>query len=282
MLDGIVDCFLCDAIKMRRRRIVVHQYRCLTLKNTADPGSFGNVVCQVLEGGHQAFGFHLHRVKPPRQVARQRDALFHQLNHFARVGGFGQRLGCQAFPQHLTCQRRARQVLTQAVMQLVANPALLPLADLQDLLLQPLAFGHLPGQGLSPLADSGLQLPVERAQIRQQPDHNEVEHHQNKRIPSRDQGIRIASAGCQVAANPDEDTQHGHQQAEAPPHEPGRQANLQQVEHGEDHLKPRQVIDEADHHQDCQPHENKEGLGTPFKSFEQSDHAQTLVYAAPA
>ena len=153
MLDGIADRFLRDAIEVRGRGIVVHQDRRITLKNTADPGPFGDVVRQVLEGGHQTFGFHLHRVKPPRQVARQRNSLLDQLDHFARIGGLGQRLGRQAFAQHLAGQRRARQVLAQAVMQIVPNPALFPLADLENLLLQPLALRHLPHQGRGPLRE---------------------------------------------------------------------------------------------------------------------------------
>ena len=161
VLDSIADSFLCDAEEVRRRGIVVNQHRRVALEHAADLSRIRDVGGQVPEGNHQTLGFHLHRIKPAGQVARQRDSLLDQLDHFAGVGGFRQRLGGEAFAQYLPSQGRAREVLAEAVMQLVSDPALFPLANPQNLLLQPLTFRHLLRQSLRPLAHGGFQLPVE-------------------------------------------------------------------------------------------------------------------------
>ena len=50
----------------------------------------------------------------------------------------------------------SRQSLAEAVVQVVANAPLFALADLQNLLLQSLALGHLTSEGLGPLLDYAL------------------------------------------------------------------------------------------------------------------------------
>lgn len=92
-------------------------------------------------------------------------------------------------------------------------------------------------------------------------------------------GFRIVGAGCQVAANPDEHTQHRHYQPKPLPHEPCCQPDPEQVENRELHLEPREVIHHADNHQNPQTCQNQEGLRALPKSFEPSNHAETLVYA---
>ena len=109
-------------------------------------------------------GLHLHRRDSAREVAGQRDAVLDQADDFVRIRGFRERPGGEFLLQHLPGQRRARQVLAKAVVQVVPDAALLALADFHDHFFEPFTLGHFLGQRCRALADAILQLAVEGSQ----------------------------------------------------------------------------------------------------------------------
>ena len=78
---------------------------------------------------------------------------------------FGQRLGRQLLAQDLPRQGHARQMLAQAVVQVVADALLFALADAQNLLLQPHALLHFVVQRGRALPHALFQFVVQGAQV---------------------------------------------------------------------------------------------------------------------
>jgi len=90
---------------------------------------------------------------------------------------------CEIFPEHIAQAGDAGQLLPQAVVEVLRDAAVLPLADVQDFFLQPLPFRDVGGD-----ADNGVDFPFPVAKRRLGDDaetptavvqRDFVEHHAN-------------------------------------------------------------------------------------------------------
>ena len=91
-----------------------------------------------------------------------------------------------------------------------------------------------------------VEFIVKVPQAGQEPNHNEIDHQQDHRVPDRHKGSRVMASCRDISSNPSQDAQHRHHQAEAFADEPGGQTNRQQIKHGKLHLESGEVIDCAD------------------------------------
>ena len=132
VLDRVVHRLLGDVVQVRRHPDVGHQDRLGALEPTGDVEQILDLHRPLLERGHEALCVREHRHQAAGQLAGLVDGVVHQTHDLGRMGRLGRvRLG-QLLRQHLAHERDAGQVLAQPVVQVLADLALLPAADLEQ------------------------------------------------------------------------------------------------------------------------------------------------------
>src|SRR5580704_12899658 len=149
--------------------------------------------------------------------------------------------------QHLAGNRGAREVLTQAVMQVAADAPLLSLADTEQLALQPLAFRDLLGQSRRSLPDAILELALEGVNPGHRYNNNHVGCELNRSVPAdkKRSGKFIVSVGY-ISRNPNCNTCRRNDQAEPNSDEPCRNAHGDQIKGRQRHLVAGDVVENPD------------------------------------
>ena len=159
--DRVGNCLLCDAIQMGDGACVV-QRDCLgTFKLAGNFEALAGAGRQFLKIVHEPFGLHFRGMKAACERAGQVNGFLDKLHQPVCRRRFRQGPFLQLLAQNLACQRRACQMLAQAVVQVVAYAPLFTLARFEQFLFKPPAFLHFLRQCRSPLAHMFFQLPVQ-------------------------------------------------------------------------------------------------------------------------
>ena len=122
---------------MRGHGIVTHQHRLRTLHPAI---YFGPGACaggQLLQCQAQTIRLQLHGEKSARQGAGFRYRVVQHPAHFFGGGGFGQLTGGELLFEGMVVETKTDQLLAKPVMQVLADPGLFAVADLQNFALQP-------------------------------------------------------------------------------------------------------------------------------------------------
>ena len=108
-------------------------------KLAGDPMPGAHLGGEFFERGGQPAGSQRHQAQPARHVTSLGNGGAEQLGDFHRVGGFGQGEVAQLGRQLAGGEGGADQVLAQAVVQVLAEATLLPVAGFSDLAFELLA-----------------------------------------------------------------------------------------------------------------------------------------------
>ncbi len=134
---GIRRRFLRDSIQVRRRAFFeIRQFRRAVAERALQAVHVRAARSQMFERFRQAAAFQVHRRQAARQGARALNRVRQQVGDLRDVRGVLRRLARQLHLQAFQQQRQAGELLAEAVVQVAAEPALLAIGNLQDLLLQ--------------------------------------------------------------------------------------------------------------------------------------------------
>ena len=130
---------------MLRRLRILERHRVAADKATLELAGHASAVSQLLERARQAVPFDSHRCHAVCERARDRDALPQRMAHLPRLllkpPTSGRQVGRrQIFQQEKALHLQCRQLLAEAVVQIMPDALLLPVADFQELRLQPPAL----------------------------------------------------------------------------------------------------------------------------------------------
>jgi hypothetical protein len=143
MLNGVGDCLLSDAIKMRCDGVVVDCNTPVETKFTANLEQFPGIFRQLLQRCHQTMRVECDRGQTAREHPRARDRVADAHGNHGCLFGFGFRFGQKVALQHVAHQLDASEALAQIVVQVLADAALLALANFEHFTLEALALGDV-------------------------------------------------------------------------------------------------------------------------------------------
>ena len=143
VLDGVVYSFLRNVVQVHAHAVIVNQHRLDAIEAAADLEHVIDLARQLFQGGHKAEGIGHDGDQAARKVPGFADRFVDQLYYFFGGRGFGKRFFRELLFQDFTHEGDAREVLAQAIVEVLANPALLPAADIENGLFQPLRFGNI-------------------------------------------------------------------------------------------------------------------------------------------
>jgi len=130
---------------------VVQNNRPGMLQATGNIESFGQVGRQVLQRAHQAIRPQLDRMQRAGKFRVNSIASSTMATTRSAVAGSTVDLLASFFCQHLDCQGGGRQMLSQTVMQIMADPPLFSFRDFQEFPLQSAALPDFLPQVFRPL-----------------------------------------------------------------------------------------------------------------------------------
>src|SRR5262245_49561686 len=144
--DGVRHRLLSDAEEMSRHRFVRHEDRLLAGERALNREDSTGPRRQLFESRHKPGRFEIHGRQSAGQIPGERDGFAHMRGDFSDPRCLGGVAGGQPLLKHLTHQLDARQLLAQPVVQVVADPTLLVLARVQDVLLKAFPLSDIPNE----------------------------------------------------------------------------------------------------------------------------------------
>jgi len=143
VFDGVGGGFLGDAVKMDRHCVVRGLDLPLAVQFARDRKKRAQILRQLLQGGLKVVGVQHRRAEAAGEAAGLRQGLVEEGSDVAGGLRLGHSIGLELLMQNLGQEGNARHGLAQAVVQVLAQPALLAFADFLDFPLQGAALRHV-------------------------------------------------------------------------------------------------------------------------------------------
>ena len=133
VLEGVVHGLLGDAVEMRRGGDVTGRRLSVRLAMALDAVFLGRSGGQLLQGGQQALSAESDWVQAAADPPRLRDGLVQQGPDGLGSGRFGAALRAKRLFERVELKSRPDELLTEPIMDVLTDPGLFAVADLQDL-----------------------------------------------------------------------------------------------------------------------------------------------------
>ena len=146
MFQGVVHRLLRDAIQVRRRGHILNAHRRIAGEPAGHSGNPARARGQFHQAAHQPVALPRHGREAVRDETRLRDRLAQFAVQPSSLFGQGRRVALQVLSQSVTQHFQPGEPLAQAVVQVVAELALLALADVQKLFFKKPAFADVHSQ----------------------------------------------------------------------------------------------------------------------------------------
>ncbi len=231
MADGVAHRFLGDPEQMHGLGRRIHQDRIVAFEKAGDVEEFAGVSGKFPQRIHQRVVMQLNRVEAFGDVSGQGYRVLDQADDLAGVTRLIGVARFELLQQHRTRQHCARQMLRQAIMQIIADPPLLSVADIQHLPFELAVLFQQGPEGLGAVLHACFNDVVQFPYPGHEQYHGTLEDRSDSRVPKGNHRTRPHKGGDEIADKLHPDTEYDQRNSKAEPDDPCAQHDRQHVKH---------------------------------------------------